>query len=552
MLFHRLRCFSLKSRKLELSTRPIQGHPSRHSLEQPFKRLKYLGKRLGASLILTGSCLGLNAPALAVVGETPETLTAQSNGLGVTLADLDEFCRLPERAVARKASLREQSQTSPDQTAPYQQVLNESAQVLQACRQRTWPRKQAMWLRLYPCDLRGDYLEETLDTIVNAGYNQVFIEVFYDGRVLLPTANNPTPWPSVINAPGYEQADLLAQALDAARARGLEAHAWLFTMNFGYSYSQRSDRAEAIAHNGRQLNSLNLIDGEIQVFIDPYNPQAQRDYAQLVELVLRRRPDGILFDYVRYPRGTGSNSVVSQVQDLLIYSPAAQAALVDRALNQKGRDLIQRFLRQGYVSVGDIAQVNQLYPQEGEPQWQGRTVPPTPPQATPTPLTPEQRQRQQEQLQRELWLLSVAHAQRGILDFVGMGITLAQQRQLASGTVFFPGGNQTIGQWGFDSRLQPWDRFPVSSDRHPMSYSTCGQVDCIVAEIQRVLDQTPNQTNVQPALAGIWNYDSPDRPSLEKQMQAIRQRLPRIQAVSHFAYSWQYPQSDQERKFCHL
>jgi len=42
----------------------------------------------------------------------------------------------------------------------------------------------------------------------------------------------------------------------------------------------------------------------------------------------------VLFDYVRYPRGLGSASV-TKMQDLWIFSDAAQQALYKRALNNK-------------------------------------------------------------------------------------------------------------------------------------------------------------------------------------------------------------------------
>ena len=459
---------------------------------------------------------------------------------------LDRFCRLSTADVQRKAELRDNAPTSAQAAQAYKTFIQTQIRRLQTCRQQHWPQKQAIWLRLYPCDAKDDRLKEILDQVVDAGYNQVFVEVFYDGRVLLPSAANSTPWPSVINQPGYENVDLLKQSIDLGRERGLDVYAWLFTLNFGYSYSERSDRAGVLARNGRNLTSLDLLEGEIQAFIDPYHPTAQADYAQLVRLVRDRQPDGILFDYVRYPRGTGAASVVGEVKDLMIYGPAAQAALINRAQNNKGRELIQQFLQKGFVSVNDIDQLNKRYPQEREPLWQGRQLPSADPKVKPT------LQQQQAQLQQELWLLSVAHAQRGVLDFLQMAVNLAQQANIPSGAVFFPGGNQTVGRSGFDARLQPWNQFSPSITWNPMSYAACGQTDCIVNEVQRVVSQAPSGTLIQPALAGLWGHATPERPSLEEQMAALQRSFPTLNAVSHFAYSWQYPQADQERKFCRL
>jgi hypothetical protein len=35
-------------------------------------------------------------------------------------------------------------------------------------------------------------------------------------------------------------------------------------------------------------------------------------------------------------------------------------------------------------------------------------------------------------------------------------------------------------------------------------------------------------------------------------MQALRQLSPQIKGVSHFAYSWQHPEHDGERKACNI
>lgn len=85
-----------------------------------------------------------------------------------------------------------------------------------------------------------------------------------------------------------------------------------------------------------------------------------------------------------------------------------------------------------------------------------------------------------------------------------------------------------------------------------MAYATCADASCIVAQIQRVAAQAPSGTQIQPALAGSWGQTLNQHPPLEQQMQAIRQAFPQLQAVSHFAFSWQEPAFDHNRKFCQL
>lgn len=460
-------------------------------------------------------------------------------------AQTTAYCQLSAEAIAQKEATRQAAQLGDrDAQNRYKSLVSQHAEQVSRCRSQTWPQNQALWLRLYPCDAQPGGLDALLDRIVNKGYNQVYIEVFYTGQVLLPAANNPTSWPSVLRTPGTENIDLLEQAVAKGRERGLKVYAWMFTMNFGYTYAQRPDRQWALARNGRGQTSLNFgsdagVNSE-EAFIDPYSPQAKQDYYQLVQAVSQRRPDGVLFDYIRYPRGTGTASIASRVQDLWIYGSAAQQSLYQRALNNQGLELIRRFLSRGYITAADVEAVARMYPQEGQPLWQGR-IPSTTPSASPS--------QQQPLLQGELWRLSVAHALQGVVDFLSTAILPAQRQGIVAGAVFFPEGNQVLGQ-GYDSRLQPWERFPSNLEWHPMAYGVCGNASCISSQVQRVLAQAPAGTQVKPVLAGVWGRSISNRPSLEVQMQAIRQIAPQVNSVSHFAYSWQEPQSDRDRKFC--
>ncbi|MGF1512879.1 MAG: hypothetical protein ACFB5Z_04170 [Elainellaceae cyanobacterium] len=433
----------------------------------------------------------------------------------------------------------------------YSTALAQSADDLQRCRAQAWPKQQAIWLRLYPCDVRPGVVDEVLDHIVDLGYNQVYLEAFYNGQVLLPMASNDTAWPSVVRNPGYESADLLAETISKGHERGLKVYAWMFTMNFGYSYATVHE--DILARNGRGQTSITAFEearreftdanSSEEVFIDPYNLKAKQDYYWMAQAVAQRQPDGMLFDYVRYPRGFGGESVASRVQDLWIYGDAARGALLERSLNPSGRALIEKFLGQGYVTVGDLNAVQEQFPDDLLPQWQGQTLPDNAVELEANELTP--------MLQQALWDLSVGHATQGVLDFLAVARLAAERAGLPTGAVFFPNANAAVSQ-GYDSRLQPWDRFPTSMEWHPMAYGVCGDASCVLSKIQRVLDQSPSATGVMPVLAGAWGRTLQSHPPLEAQMSAIRQAMPQIQTVSHFAYSWQDPARDGDRRFCRL
>ncbi len=484
-----------------------------------------------------------------VLGVTTAGLLSQGMGFQPAQATALPYCQqtlegIGQKNVARQVSLKGDKKLR----KRYQEVVKRHANELRQCRKQNWLKEQALWIRLYPCDVQPGRLEEILDRIVDRGYNQVYIETFFNGQVLLPTADNPTPWNSVLNTPDQANVDLLAEVIYKGHERGLAVYAWLFSMNFGYTYGTRPDRQLALARNGRGQTSLTLGNsddrpaGTDEVFIDPYSSQARQDYANLVRAVAKRRPDGILFDYIRYPRQLGAASLATKVQDLWVYGDAAQKALLLRGQNAKGRELIRRYLAQGNLAVSDVEEVDQLFPQETDPPlWQGRT-----PVANENAYPPSDRR---DVLQVELWRLAVGHAMQGVVDFLATNATIAQQAGITAGAVFFPEGNQMLGQ-GFDSRLQPWDRFPASLEWHPMSYAVCGNANCITAQVQRVINQAPPGARIKPVLAGIWQQSYNSHPPLELQMQGVRQVLPGAASVSHFAYSWQEPFSDQDRKAC--
>jgi Glycosyl hydrolase-like 10 len=467
----------------------------------------------------------------------------------VRAAQTRSNCQISDETIAQLSTFRQVAIQSADDAiaqSEYRDQQRQLADQLRTCRNQNWPQTQAIWLRLYPCDVRPGKLDEIFDRILSKGYNQVYLEVFADGQVLLPRQDNATAWSSVLWQPGYEQRDLLAEAIAKGRARSIKVYSWMFALNFGYTYGLRPDAEQALARNGQgqtslSLDGLDLTTGATasnETFVDPYSPQAQRDYSTLVQAILKRQPDGVLFDYVRYPRGSGSTTIASKVKDLWIYGSASQEALFQRAQNDRGRELIRRYLAQGFVSTTDVKAIASQYPQDKEPLWQGQTPSPKPPT--------------NEQLQSQLWQLSIAHAFQGVLDFLAMATLPVQQRGIPAGAVFFPNGNQAVGAQGYDARLQPWDQFPNTVEWHPMAYSTCGDMSCIVAEIQRVMAKAPPGTQVIPALAGTWGAWLNEHPPLEWQMLTLQQMSPQVNAVSHFAFSWQDEKYERDRKTCRL
>ncbi|MGB7417369.1 MAG: hypothetical protein WA902_24445 [Thermosynechococcaceae cyanobacterium] len=364
-------------------------------------------------------------------------------------AQIPGYCQSSEQSALQQEELLKQAiKGNQGAKQRYQSMVQQNASRLRTCRSQSWPQTQAVWLRLYECDLKPGVLDSLMDRIVNRGYNRINIEVFYGGQIMLPPGDNPTAFDSIVRKPEYARRDLLAEAMQKARERGIAPYAWAFSMSYGEKYGSRPDRQGALARNGSGKTSAMVTSSassEIQelagdvdkVFVDPYSPEARQDYRRMVDAIAKRKPDGVLFDYIRYPRQTGGASVATKTSDLWIYGRASQNVLLSRATNEKGRAVLEHYMAQGALSVSTLEAFDQRYPNDGAAMWQGRQVP------TYTKLPPASARIVR--LNNDLWLLSVAHAYQGIVDFLTAAAKPLQQQGIQAGAVFFQ--RPTVG-WG--------------------------------------------------------------------------------------------------------
>ncbi len=481
----------------------------------------------------------------ASLGSLPQNALAQS---------YSAYCQQSLSEIADKDKLRKAALTGDAEAQKrYTEMVARHAATLKGCRQQNAFKSEGIWLRLYPCDSNPGALDELLDRIVNRGYSEVFVETFFNSQVLLPKSQNRTAWRSVLEGAGKDDVDLLREVIDKGRARGLKVTSWLFALNVGKDYVQRNDKKGIIARNGRNQTTIdtNLASQDQnetfnpdEAFADPYHPTLRQDFLQVVTQVIAYRPDSIVFDYIRYPKGRGADSVANDVKDLWVYGDASRWVLLQRGLNNRGRELITRYLKAGAITVKDVGEVDRLYPQDGEPQWHGRQVVPGENQF--------ELERRTRILNGELWRLVAGHAMQGVVDYVTLVSEPVQRSAIPVGAVFFPEGNKSVDGGGYDSRLQMWNRFPETIERHPMVYGICGKNDCIMEQIQRVLNASSTPSMVKPILAGVWQSPYKNRPALDVQMTEMRRRFPYLTSVSHFAYSWQERESDNDRKTCQV
>ena len=137
-----------------------------------------------------------------------------------------------------------------------------------------------------------------LDSLKNANFNTVFLQVRLRGDVIYRSAIEPAA--KVFSGkygtlPGY---DPLSFAIRECHRRGMECHAWFVTFPVGSDRIVREQGKKSVVKRHPQL--CRRFRGEW--YLDPGMPGTSDYILSLVkELVLNYDIDGIQFDYIRYP-----------------------------------------------------------------------------------------------------------------------------------------------------------------------------------------------------------------------------------------------------------
>ena len=514
--------------------------------QKALKKLNRLSFLSIASFTCLSTTLSNAFVGNAIAGALPEKILWGNPTCDVSTTEILRKHELRKSALVINPS-NSQAQTQ------YQAIIQKHKSDLQACRDRLAPKTQATWIRLYPNDAKSGVLEDVFDKVANRGYNQVFIEVFYDGRILLPVADNPTPWRSVMEESvkaGEVPADydLWKKAIAIGKERGIKVYGWSFAMNFGYGYSEIKGRSAALALNGNGENSIANTNFDRQqvangkafyedayeadhLFVDPYSAIAKADLTSAVKALMQRQPDGMVFDYVRYPTNS-TTALIDNVKQLWIHGQSSRSALLSSIDNPNVRELMALYLKTGDITADDVVQTEKKLTDTS------KVKPTNIKNARETAAIAE----------GLLWNIATNHAYQGVINFVTTVSAPLKQNNIPIGTVFFPNGN--LNESGkFEARMQPWDRFPTYMERHPMTYALCNDGKCVADQVSEVVRQSSPETLVCPILAGTWGQGFDGHPSFEKQMQAIRATEPKINCFSHFVYAWMEPESDRLRKF---
>lgn len=173
----------------------------------------------------------------------------------------------------------------------------------------------AVWVVRNALGSRAIWLE-ALAAVERVGCRRIYLQVsgrwdaYYPSHVFPPPVRNPSQ-------PGWE--DPFGAAVESARSRGLEVHAWVNAMlawsapdpptDPSHVYRRRPEWFVA-DRSGRSMRELSRSDLDCAGligegwFLDPAQIEVRTELRRFVlELVLRYPVEGVHLDYIRYPSG---------------------------------------------------------------------------------------------------------------------------------------------------------------------------------------------------------------------------------------------------------
>lgn len=168
---------------------------------------------------------------------------------------------------------------------------------------------KGVWIR--PKETTPDEIGKTLDKIKSYGIENIFLETYYQGKTIFPSAvlarYNVQPQRNE-----FKNFDPLKVWIEEAHKRGLKIHIWFETFYAGNEnpmnnpqnvlsvYPKWGNVTKAKYNSSVPVASISEHNG---YFLDPANPEVQQYLlALLEEIITVYKPDGINLDYIRYPQ----------------------------------------------------------------------------------------------------------------------------------------------------------------------------------------------------------------------------------------------------------
>ena len=172
---------------------------------------------------------------------------------------------------------------------------------------------KGVWIR--PTYFNKNEIENVLDTLEDAGVDNVFVETYYHGKTIYPSQVMEN-YGFIKQYEDYEGFDPLKVWIDEAHKRNIKVHVWFQTYYVGnkppeahpeYILAKRPDWANYQKRNVGSTVIPYSVSEHNGYFIDPANPEVQAFLCELIEEIVENySPDGINLDYIRYPQSLAS------------------------------------------------------------------------------------------------------------------------------------------------------------------------------------------------------------------------------------------------------
>ena len=172
------------------------------------------------------------------------------------------------------------------------------------------------WIR--PTETSKEQIIATLDKMKTDGFNSIFLETYFHGKTIFPSATM-NKYGFTIQNENFEGFDPLEVWITEAHKRGMKVHIWFQSFYVGNQppYSNPSSILSVRPDWGNKTKKGSSAEGATKsvsehngYFIDPANPEVQAFLLELLdEIITTYNPDGINLDYIRYPNANAGSDL---------------------------------------------------------------------------------------------------------------------------------------------------------------------------------------------------------------------------------------------------
>ena len=178
--------------------------------------------------------------------------------------------------------------------------------------------QKGMWIR--PTQTTTSEIISAINTMQDAGINNIFLETFYHGKTIYPSQVM-RDYGFISQNEQFASFDPLKVWIKEAHKRDMKVHIWFQSFYVGNVPPDKNSRSILAVHpewgnktrsdyqNSAPTSSRSEHNG---YFLDPANPEVKDFLLKLLsEIICNYKPDGINLDYIRYPQAVSKNEAGS-------------------------------------------------------------------------------------------------------------------------------------------------------------------------------------------------------------------------------------------------